>query len=196
MKTRGLALFGFAGVAFSLVRAACGSDDSPSDLPFGRSGIEVCVAVSPSATPAVDPGRAAELVKTAAASAIGTDKGKDLRLGQLDLTVAAGCPDGYVDPPADVLSGAASVKGKVEQPLRTSTLVFVTDDQQAARLGPSGFARAAYESVCEGEVCSEVTTALFVSRGVLESKDTLETAMLVGLGIDLTGGRYPNGHPP
>ncbi len=59
----------------------------------------------------------------------------------------------------------------------------------------TGYSRAAYEAVCEGHVCWETTTALFIAEELLNSKDRLREALVVGLGVDPTGGRYPNGHP-
>ncbi|MBI2767793.1 MAG: hypothetical protein HYX53_18000 [Chloroflexi bacterium] len=42
----------------------------------------------------------------------------------------------------------------------------------------------------------EVSTAVFVTAETLSSPDSLRTAMVVGLGIDPTGGEYPDGRPP
>jgi hypothetical protein len=73
--------------------------------------------------------------------------------------------------------------------------VFVVGDEEAAALGEPGFGRAPYETMCEDHVCSEVSTALFITRSTLESPDALYRALIVGLGIDPTGGTYPEGHP-
>lgn len=90
-----------------------------------------------------------------------------------------------------------SLKGAVKQPSSISTFVFVMDSEEAALvLGPSGVGRVAYEELCDGEVCMEITTALYVSKAVLESPSELAHAMVIGLGIYPTGGEFPEGHPP
>ena len=170
---------------------------APADLPYGRTGIDVCVALSPRLPGAVAPAAAAQLVKTAMDSVATSAAGQKLGLDRLQRSASAGCPDGYVSPPAGIDRDPAlpALRGRVTMPLRTSTVVFVVGDDEASILGPVGFARAPYESICDGHVCSEVTTALFVTRAVLESPDSLRLAMVVGLGVDPTGGRYPNGRP-
>ena len=135
---------------------------------------------------------------TATDAAVDSPRGRELGVDQLGREVSPGCPDGYVQSPGGVSRDPAlpAIRGRVDQPLSVSTLVFVVGEDEAANLGANGFARAPYESVCEEQhTCSEVTTALFVSRSVLDSPGALTTAMVVGLGIDPTAGRYPNGHP-
>lgn len=111
--------------------------------------------------------------------------------------VTSGCPGGYVAPPFDAQSNASlSLRRVVDRPLMASTLVFVVGPEDTERLGARGFARAIYESMCDGLTCMEVTTALFITTEVLNSQTQLEVAMVVGLGIDPTGGRYPDGYPP
>lgn len=176
-----------------------GTAEASPALPYGRTGVEVCVEVSPELKGTVAPNTAAQRVKVAADSASMTSAGAATGLDLLKRSVVPACPHGYVAPSADAArnGGDPPVRGRVDQPMKISTLVFVVGDSATLRLGPSGFARTAYESVCEdAEVCREVTTALFVSRAVLESPDQLRSAMVVGLGIDPTGGKYPNGHPP
>lgn len=165
------------------------------DLPFGRTGIDVCVSLDPSLVGQFDPGRAALLVKSASEEAVKTPAGTALDLDELRLAVRAGCPHGHLQPsPSLGQAELAAVRGAVEQPSTTSTFVFVVPTEQLPVLEKRGYLRQAYESQCDGHVCSEVTTALFISPSVLQSADELRKALIVGLGIDPSGGEFPNGH--
>ena len=94
-------------------------------------------------------------------------------------SVDAGCPDGFYGPPEALTverlrKGAQLVgRGKVSDPLPYKVLVFVLSDSSAnGRLGTYGVGRSAYEVVCEGNQCWEVTTALWIPEAALadESK--------------------------
>lgn len=185
------------GTSFAVRTLTDESGSAAPDLPFGRTGIEVCVSVAPGLQSDMPPGRAVQLIQAATDEVTSSPRAVELEIDKLSRQVSAGCPNGHADPPEGVGEGrATSMRGRVDQPLKVSTLVFVSSDEQSNELGPNGFGRAPYESVCVGDVCSEVTTALFISRSVLESPEALRTAMVVGLGVDPTGGLYPNGHPP
>lgn len=205
MKTNWSGWF-YGGLALVMVTASWigwmlssnGGSAAGQQAPWARNQIDVCVDVAPDIRSAVSPDAAAQRLESAIESALRSPQAVELGVDRLQSRVLRQCPHGYVSPPADArqVFAAGSIRGRVDQPMSISTLVFVVADEEAAKLSPVGYARAAYESMCEGTVCMEVTTALFVPRSTLESPAALQTAMMVGLGIDPTGGRYPDGHLP
>lgn len=170
--------------------------ESASSL--GRAAIEVCVAVSPAEASSMDEKELTRRVSDALDAALLDPRAADLGVRGMPRTVVVGCPQGYVAPPADVARDPATVgiRRIVNKPSPTSTFVFVVSDAQAGTVGPRGFARAPYEATCDPSGCMEVSTAVFVTAETLSSPDSLRTAMVVGLGIDPTGGEYPDGRPP
>jgi len=184
------------GVSWSIWALTSSASQPHADLPFGRTGIDICVSIAPMARSEVTK-TAADRVRVAASAVVQTDAGKELGLNDLPVRVASECPGGYVKPPARAdRQESSALRGAVERPSLISTWVFVVDVTGAFDVGTKGFARAPFESSCEQHVCAEVSTALFVTPEVLSSPDALQKAMIVGLGIDPTGGEFPSGHGP
>lgn len=142
--------------------------------------------------------RMVQQVRSAVESVVNDPAGLELDLDEYQRVVSGGCPHGYVPAPADAARDPATraLRGNVPEPSTFSTFVFVVGPTESERLGATGYARAPYENLCDGEVCAESSTALFITSEVLNSPPLLKQALTVGLGVDPAGGASPDGHPP
>ncbi len=162
---------------------------------LGREGLDVCFSLAPDAE--IDVATFAKDLESALEAVVHDPRSRALDLHTYPRSVTHGCPDGYVAPPAGLANDWASwpVRGVVGEARRESTLIFVAGRRDAAVIGTLGFGRSPYEAVCEGETCYETSSALFLDGASLGTTDFLYNALVVGLGVDPIGGRYPNGHP-
>lgn len=111
--------------------------------------------------------------------------------------VGQGCPAGVPAVPAD-----AAVR--VDAPVGPTAAVpddgfqihiFVVPGVELAKY-PQGFLRTDYRQACEGDVCAETSTALFVTEGLMADGQATTKAFESALGwADYLNPAYPAGHP-
>lgn len=108
------------------------------------------------------------------------------------------CPEGLVKPV--VLAGETGEQvlkratRQVESPSRFNVYVLVLPNESDALLGPEGWSIGPYEEICEGGVCREVSTALYISRDALSDTVVAKAALEAAFGWAATL-NYPDGHP-
>jgi hypothetical protein len=162
---------------------------SPSPgLPASTTS-RMCVEVAPGL--ALSTAVAADRIEVALAAALASPEGVAAQLDHLELEVTQGCPHGYVAPDPETGRDPVlpAVRGQVDQPLNVDILLFVVSEEDAEYLEPyGGFGRRAYESTCEGHVCWEVTTAIYLTPAVFESDDLLYEVLVEALGIRAAAG--------
>jgi hypothetical protein len=116
-----------------------------------------------------------------------------LDIGSTSTRVVSGCPDGWIHPSGSIGPKSIVGRGTVSEPTEYRTMVFVVSDKE---LSEQPYQRAAYELLCSGDSCGEVTTALFVTTSTVNSGTALNSALRVGIGLGpIADGRYPSGHP-
>lgn len=166
----------------------------------GRASLQVCVEVSPDLRPTLSDEQARSLVSSAMDRLSAGSQWRDAGLDQYPRSVDSDCPLGYLDPPPNVGGNWGQLVGGTEAvtvPSQYSTMVYIVGPEARAELGTRGFGRAAREMTCEGHVCGEVTTALFVSVDLASDLPKFDQAMRFGMGIDdASDATYPSGHRP
>lgn len=162
---------------------SAGRVDSPL-LTGNRTEVSICVEdlTSAGTVDVASVQQAAADVKTAPSWARANLDGVDVR-------VVAGC-----DAEPHLLSAGVTFKnggfietgdfGRTDSPSEHRLMVFILDDAETERLfGDAASRTAVQESLCEGGVCSEVTTGLYLSASEVSDVKTLAGRLSRAIGI-------------
>jgi hypothetical protein len=155
-------------------------------LTDNRETLEVCVdtrALESSADGAVSQATAVETaVLAAAAHPYWSTKGLTAISSTARMDV--GCPSGPPPPDGEPQS-IFEVRGwRVEAPSRYRLFVFIlSDDGLTQFAGSWGYQRAPQEKLCSGDVCREVTSALYVSESQLGNAAVLQSMVEDAIGL-------------
>lgn len=144
-------------------------------LPGDRDSLQICVDGADEATRTA----AKEAVVAAAATMRNDPESKYSELYARAPKVVVGCPGGPVDFRAGFLdvAGADLLEHRVDAPSPFLVHVYVS------RGVPDGYQRVAFEMLCAGNNCGEVTAALFVDADSLASADIVREGLENALGV-------------
>ncbi len=182
-----LALMILAG-AWGLSRS---TENSPKTLSAGgtvRTKLLLCVSADPALSDRTLEKQAVTRIKSSLERLSQTDGWRAAEMQGTSFDVESGCPGGYVMPPTNVGGNSTAKTGHdpVVQPSRFALMVYLVGPNGEAELRGKGAARAAREMMCEPgqHVCSEVTTALFLSPDVIQVDKRVDDALTMVLGLE------------
>ena len=113
--------------------------------------------------------------------------------------VVRGCPPEAKIPSIGNDGPAAAVQSAVREVPQAganqiTVLVADTSGRDDQITGPRGWAVGPAEEVCDGHVCAQVSTALYVSERAVKDTEVLQRAIETALGWSVARD-YPDGHP-